>query len=117
MAMLVKPIMESFEVEGTFKGHLVQLSCEEQECLQLHQMLKAWSSLTLSVFRDGASSIALGSLFEFAISSLFLKDLHLREASALLLCEAFVVSVLPGSLASCRPLCMSKPQRTEEGVN
>jgi len=27
--------MESFELEGTFKGHLVQLPCNEQGHLQL----------------------------------------------------------------------------------
>ena len=31
-------IIESFELEGTLKGHLVQLSCNEQEHLQLDQV-------------------------------------------------------------------------------
>ena len=30
-------IVESFELEGTLKGHLVQLPCNEQGHLQLHQ--------------------------------------------------------------------------------
>ena len=30
-------IMESFELEGTLKGHLVQLPCNEEGNLQLHQ--------------------------------------------------------------------------------
>ena len=41
--------MELFELEGTFKGHRVQLPCSEQGHLQLHQVLRAPSSLTLSV--------------------------------------------------------------------
>ena len=43
---------ESFKIritellEGTWKGHLVQLPCREQGHLQLHQVLRAPSSLT-----------------------------------------------------------------------
>ena len=32
---------ERFELEGTVKGHLVQLPCSEQGCPQLHQELRA----------------------------------------------------------------------------
>lgn len=42
-------------LEGTFKGHLVQLPCTEQGHLQLHQVLRAPSSLTLGISRDGAA--------------------------------------------------------------
>jgi len=45
---------ESFELEGSLTGHLVQLPGNEQGHLQLHQVLRAPSSLTLSVSRDGA---------------------------------------------------------------
>jgi len=45
-------IIESFELEGILKGHLAHLSCNEQGRLQLHQVLRARSSLTLSVSRD-----------------------------------------------------------------
>jgi len=34
-------IIESFELEGTLQGHLVQLPCTEQGHLQLHQVLRA----------------------------------------------------------------------------
>ena len=42
-------ITELFELEGTLKGHLVQLSCSVQGHLQLHQVFRAPSSPTLSV--------------------------------------------------------------------
>ena len=45
-------IMESFELEGTLKGHVVQLPCDEH--LQLNQVLGAPSTLNAS--RDGAPS-------------------------------------------------------------
>ena len=47
-------IIELFELEGSLKSHLVQLPCNEQGHLQLHQVLRAPSSLILSVSRDGA---------------------------------------------------------------
>jgi len=57
--------IESFELEGTFKGHLVQLPRNEQGHLQLHQVLRAPYSLTLGVSRDGASTTCLGNLFYY----------------------------------------------------
>jgi len=47
--------MDSFELEGTLRCHLVQLPCNEQGRLQLSQGLRALSGLTLNVPRDGAS--------------------------------------------------------------
>ena len=52
-------MIASFELEGTLKSHLVQLPCNEQGHLQLHQMLRAPFSLTLDVSKDGASSTSL----------------------------------------------------------
>jgi len=49
-------ITESFDLEGTLKGHLAQLPCSEQGHLQLHQVLRAPSSLTLGVYKDRAST-------------------------------------------------------------
>ena len=43
---LINIVMELFQVEVTFKGQLVQLPCNEQGCLQLHQELRAPFSLT-----------------------------------------------------------------------
>ena len=42
-------VIELFELEGTFKDHLVQLPCNEKGHLQLHQVLRALTSLTLNV--------------------------------------------------------------------
>ena len=57
-------IIELFELEGTFKGYLVQLPCNEQGHLQLHQVLRAPSSLTLSASKDGTPTTSLGSLLQ-----------------------------------------------------
>ena len=57
---LEETFTERFELEGTHKGHLVQLPCIEQGHLQLHQVPRALSSLTLSIPRDGASTASLG---------------------------------------------------------
>ena len=56
MAEINRIITESFELEGTIKGHLVQLPCNEYVNQQFHQVLKAPSSLTSGVCRDGAST-------------------------------------------------------------
>ena len=47
-------IIESLELEGTIKDHLVQHPCNEQGYLWLHQVLGAQSSLTSSVPGDEA---------------------------------------------------------------
>lgn len=43
-------ILGSFELERTFRGHLVQLPCKEH--LQLDHLLRASSSLTSNISRD-----------------------------------------------------------------
>lgn len=53
-----------FELEGTLKDHLVQLPCSEQRHLQLEQVLRTPSSLTLNVSGDEASTSSPGSLFQ-----------------------------------------------------
>ena len=67
--------MESLELEGAFKGHLVQLSCNEKGHPQLDQVLKAWSSLASKVSRDRASA-SLGNLFQ-CLTTLIVKDFFL----------------------------------------
>jgi len=48
----------------TLKDHPAQLPCTEQGCLQLDQMFRAWSSLTLSSSRGEASTSNLGNLHQ-----------------------------------------------------
>ena len=55
-------IIEQFVFDGSVEGHLVQLPCSEQGYLQLHQLLRAPSNLTLGVSRDGAPTTSLGNL-------------------------------------------------------
>jgi len=55
-------IIESFGLEGTFRGHLAQPPCSEQGYLQLDQVLRAPSNLGLNVSRDGTSIASLGNL-------------------------------------------------------
>ena len=67
-------VMDLLELEGTLKGHLVQLPCSEQGNPQLHQVLRAPSSLTLGVCRDGAPTTSLGNLCQ-CITTLIVKNL------------------------------------------
>ena len=61
-----RTITELSELEGTSKGHLVQLPANEQGHLQEDQV--APSSLTLNVSKDGASTTSLGNLFQCFIT-------------------------------------------------
>jgi len=49
-------VLGSCELEGTCKGHLVQIPSSEQGHLQLDQVLRFPSGLTLCVSTDGAST-------------------------------------------------------------
>lgn len=53
----INSIIEPFELEGTRKGHLVQLPCNEQGYPQLYQVLRALSSLILKESRVRESTI------------------------------------------------------------
>jgi len=74
-------MVESFESKGTFKGHLVPLPCNEQGNLQLYQVLRTPSSLTLDVSRHGAFTTSLGNLCQcvttFIIKFFLVSDLNL----------------------------------------
>ena len=72
----VDSITEWLEMEGTLKGHLVHLPCTEQGRLQCHQVLRAPSSLTLSVSRDRASTSSLGNLCQ-CLTTLIVKNVFL----------------------------------------
>ena len=52
--------MELFELEGTFKGHLIPLPAMDTETYSSIWVLRAWSSLTLDVSKDGVSTTSLG---------------------------------------------------------
>ena len=58
-------VIELYELEGTLKGHLVQLPCNEQGQLQLHQVLTAPYSLSMAVCRDGAATTSLSNPFQY----------------------------------------------------
>ena len=85
-SMLLARVIETFELEETFKGHLVQLPCSEQGHLRLSQVLRAPSSLALKVSRDGASATSLGNLCQ-CLTTLIVKyffhisNLHLLSFS------------------------------------
>ena len=66
-------VTESFEKEGTLTCHLIQLPSHEQGHLQLSQVLRAPSSLTLGVFKGGAPTTSLGNLCQ-CLTSLIVKN-------------------------------------------
>jgi len=57
-------IIEPFQLEGTLKGHLVHLPCNKQGHPQLHQVLRAPSSLTSNASMDGASTTSWAPRFQ-----------------------------------------------------
>jgi len=77
-------IIESLELEGTFRGHLVQLPCNEQGQHSSIRLPRAWSSLTLKVSRVGASTISLGkSIFDIEIRKMSWYNMLKRSANLL----------------------------------
>ena len=61
-------IIDSFKLEETFKGHLVERPCNEQGHLQLHQVEQP------DLEWDGASTTSLGNLFQcFTTPLIFIK--------------------------------------------
>ena len=71
-AKFVHRITELFEKEGTLKGHLVQLSCNEQGHLQLHQVAQSSVQPDLECLQRWAST-SLGNLFQ-CLTSLTVKN-------------------------------------------
>ena len=75
-------IIERLELEGILKGRLVQLPYSEEGHLQLSQVFRAPSSLTLCVSRDRESITSLGNLCQcqcfttFIVKNFFLIPLY-----------------------------------------
>ena len=69
-------ITELFELEGTLKGHLVQLPCSEQGHLQLHQAAQSPVQPDLQCLKGWASTTSLGNLFQ-CLTTLSVKNLFL----------------------------------------
>lgn len=98
-------IIEPFELGGTLKSHLILLPCSEQGHLQFHQMLRAPSSLTLSIYRDRTSTTSLGNLYHclttlivksfFCISNLNLPSLSLKPFPLILSQQALLKRLSP----------------------
>ena len=64
-------IIELFELEGSLKGRLVQLPCNELPYNHSSiRLLRALSSLILNVSRDGASTTSLVNLSSASLSLL-----------------------------------------------
>ena len=78
-------IIESFEPEGTPKGHVAQLPCTEQGRPQVGQELRAWSSLTLNVCRDGAPTTSPGNLCQCPSALIVKKRLLYTQSQSPLL--------------------------------
>lgn len=58
-------IINSFELEGTIKGHLIQLLSVNKDIYSWITLLKAQIRLTLNVTKDGASTTSLDNLYQF----------------------------------------------------
>jgi len=70
-------IIESFELEGTLKGHLVQLSSNEQGYPQLDHIAQSPIQPDLpSVSKVGVSTESLGNLFQ-CLNTLIVKNFFL----------------------------------------
>ena len=81
-ALFLEPllhIIESFELEETFKGHQVQLPCNEEGHLQLHQVLRSMSSPTLRVSRDEAYTTSLCNLCQ-CLTTVSIKNFFLKSS-------------------------------------
>ena len=77
-------------MEATFKCHLVQVTCNEQGHLQLHQMSRAPSSPNLSVSKDGVSITSLGNMCQ-CLTTLIVKNIFFTSNP-----NIFYLGVNPG---------------------
>jgi len=98
-------IIELFKFEGTFQRPSGPTPCKEQGHLQLHQVLRALSSLTFSVCRNGASTGSLGNLCHclntltvrnfFLVFHLDLPAFSLKHFSVVMSQQALLKSLSP----------------------
>lgn len=99
--------MESFELEGILKVCVAQLFCHEQ----LHEVLRAQSSLTSSVSKDEEPTISLGKLFQ-SFTFLTVKKFppHIQSKSPLFSLRPFpLVLSIPPFPINASPLCGVSP--------
>ena len=57
-------IVELFELDRTFKGHLIHFPCKERGHLQLDQVAQSGPALNLSVSRNGAITTSLSNMVQ-----------------------------------------------------
>jgi len=69
-------ITETFELEGTLRGLLVQPPFSEQGCQQPDQVFRAPSSLTLNVSRGRTFTTTLGNVLQY-LTTLSVKNVFL----------------------------------------
>jgi len=86
-------IIESLELEGILKGHLVQLPCNEQGHTQRDQVVQ---SPALNASRDRASTTSLGNIFQsLTIFFPYIQPLYLPSLSL----KPFPLTLSPQALS------------------
>jgi len=108
LANLNHRIIAYFGLEGTFRGHLVQLPAVSRDIFNYTRLLRAPSNLALNVSRDGDSTTSLGNIFQcfttlivknfFLISSLNLASLSLKPLLLILSQQALLKRFSPSFL-------------------
>jgi len=73
-------VPESLELEGNLKSNLFQLPAMSRDARSLVTVLRAPSSLTLTVSRDGASTASQGNLLQ-CFTTFIVKNLLLYTQS------------------------------------
>ena len=78
-------IIESFELEGTLKSHVVQFPCNEPtpNTYSSIRLLRAPSSLALDVSRDGTATTSLGTLFHYLTNLIVKNFFHISNLNLL----------------------------------
>jgi len=69
-------IINSFKLEGTIKGHLVQLLSVNKDIYSWITLLKAQIRLTLNVSKDGVSTTSISNLLQ-CLTNLIIKNIFL----------------------------------------